>query len=156
MASAFTYPFYPAIREAYEKNEIFWMKNAIKNIFIIRITIVILYSTVLFVFGNQILNIWLGEATMRNPSLTHWAILTSCMILVTLSSILGEILSILDYLWRQIIYVVQTSIVVIFGSYIYFSEYGIYSIYMATSIATLAPIMGYFVTLKNIIKLKES
>ena len=42
MASAFTYPFYPAIREAYEKNEIFWMKNAIKNIFIIRITIVIL------------------------------------------------------------------------------------------------------------------
>lgn len=154
VAAAITTPFYPAIRESFEKKQIIWLRRAILNSLRIRLSFVFIYSLVLLVFGDHLMKLWVGADAAPYLGFIGWLSLAICMGMSSFTSLLGETLSSLDILWRQVAFVFITAITIVIFLIIYFPKFGIAAVYISTSISTLIPMLWYSGYLKKIIKEK--
>jgi O-antigen/teichoic acid export membrane protein len=155
VASAITAPFYPAIRESFEKKQIIWLKLAIMNSLKIRLSFVFVYSLILLIFGDHLMKLWVGVDAAPYLGFIGWLSLAICMGMSSYTSLLGETLSSLDILWRQVAFVFITAITIVLFLIICFPRFGITAVYISTSISTLIPMLWYSGSLKKIIKEKD-
>lgn len=151
LAAALTNPFYPPIRESFERKDFTWVKDAIGRLVKIRLFVVLIYSLLLVPFGDFLMISWVGNNAAPKLGINGWFIITLCMALCSISSILGETLAILDILWKQIIFVLLTALIIIVSQLMLFPTYGLSAVYVGTSIATIIPILWYYKTLYKII-----
>ena len=150
VAASMTNAFYPAIREAFEKKQRQWFEKAVSRSIRIRISAVFLYSLVMIVFGDKIINTWLGNDSIPGVGLEGWAFFAACMLASSLSSLLGETLSSLDVLWSQVPFVFLTAGVMVGLEVCLFPSLGVSSVFAAATVATIFPTLWYFQKLRSI------
>jgi len=140
LAAAFSNPFYPAIREAFERGESTWVSHAIRNSLVLRLSAT-LPSAIIFLFaGDFIIKMWIGDSTIQPLGILGWISIIICMWLATISSLLSEVLTSLDDIWAQIIFIFLTAAVVLGLMILLIPKLGVIGVFMAMSISTFIPI----------------
>ena len=79
LAAAITTPFYPAIRDSFEKKQIIWLKRAILNSLRIRLSFEFVYLLILLVFDDRIMKLWVGADAAPYLGFIGWLSLAICM-----------------------------------------------------------------------------
>ncbi len=140
LAAAFSNPFYPAIREAFERGESTWVFHAIRNSLVLRLSAT-LPSAIIFLFaGDFIVKMWIGDSTIQPLGILGWISIVVCMWLATTSSLLSEVLTSLDDIWAQIIFIFLTAAVVLGLMILLIPKLGVIGVFIAMSTSTVIPI----------------
>jgi len=141
---SFSAPFYPAIREAYEKNERGWVFRSIRRVIAVRLGVLFLPGIILLLVGDRLIQLWIHQPISGEFGLFGWASFMICMLMSASSSTLGEILTSLDDIWSQIKIVFLSAFIVIVFMYVFIPKIGLMAIYLAFSISSIYPIYwGY-------------
>lgn len=140
VAVSLSSPFYPAIREAFEKRELNWVRDSIKRAFIIRIGVLFLLSFPLLAIGDWLITIWIRQQLESSFGLLGWISFMLCLIFAGTSSGLSEILISLDDIWSQIKIVFTSALVTLLGICLLIRVIGLSSVYVAWSLSTIYPI----------------
>lgn len=150
----FLTPFWSASTEAYLKNEIQWIKNAIKKYNQLNIVLIII-GIVMLSLSGFVYRVWLGEGTVDiSFKLSFWGFLYFTVIIFAskyvflLNGINALRLQFLASIVSPIIFIATALIL------IKFYELGVYSLFVASIIANfngyiLAPIQYHMVINKN-------
>ncbi len=136
---SFSSPFYPAIREAFERKEKRWISNAIKRVTAIRLTTLILPAIPLIFIGNQIIMLWIRQPLSEHFGYIGWLCFLLCIILAGLSSTLSEILIILDYIFSQLHAVFINALVFIICCTLLVPHFGLTGFYASSIVGMLYP-----------------
>jgi len=134
-------PFYPAIREAYEKNEAHWVFRALHRVLLVRLGILLPAGICLLFFGDRIIQLWIGLPLESRFGLMGWFTFLLSLIFAAASSTLGEILMSLDDIWSQIKIVFITAVIVLSTMYYFIPLIGVPSIFLAMAVSTVYPII---------------
>ena len=150
----FLTPFWSASTEAYMKNDIQWIKNAIKKY--IRLNLLLVGAGVLMlVFSNQIYSLWLGKGKVKiDFSLSFWGFLFFSMQMYESKYIyfLNGISALRIQFWAcaisPFLYIASALIL------IKYYHFGVYALFVASIIANfngivLAPIQYYQIIYRN-------
>jgi O-antigen/teichoic acid export membrane protein len=146
---SFSAPFYPAIREAYEKKERSWVLRSIKRVVSIRLGVLILPGLILLAVGDRLIQLWIHQPLSSNFGLLGWATFLVCMLLAATSSTLGEILTSLDDIWSQIKIVFISAIIVVTCMYVLIPKIGLMAIYIAMMLSAIYPIYWSYKKLRE-------
>lgn len=136
---SFSSPFYPAIREAFEKKEARWVSNAVKRVTALRLAILILPAVLLVFIGNQLIAFWIRQPLSENFGYIGWLCFGICMILSGLSATLSEVLMVLDYIYSQLHTVFANALVFISLSFLLVPQYGLTGFYVSLVISMIYP-----------------
>jgi O-antigen/teichoic acid export membrane protein len=150
----FLTPFWSASTEAYMKNDIQWIKNAIKKY--IRLNLLLVGAGVLMlVFSNQIYSLWLGKGKVKiDFSLSFWGFLFFSMQMYESKYIyfLNGISALRIQFWACVIspFLYIASALILIKYY----HFGVYALFVASIIANfngivLAPIQYYQIIYRN-------
>ena len=142
-------PFYPAIREAYERFEKQWVIQSIFRVVIIRLCVLLLPGAILIFFGDRLISFWMGQPLESHFGLLGWFAFLTSLLFVAISSTFSEILISLDVIWKQIKIVFLSAFFVLGGIYIGVPNMGLPAIFWAMAISTLIPIFWSAIKLKN-------
>lgn len=140
LAAAFSNPFYPAIREAFERGESAWVSNAIRNSLVLRLSATLPPAIIFLFAGDFIVKMWIGDSTIEPLGIFGWISIVICMWLATISSLLSEVLTSLDDIWAQIIFIFLTAAVVLGLMILLIPKLGVIGVFIAMSISTFIPI----------------
>ena len=137
VGSCFAFPFFPAIREAFERKEREWVQRAISRVLFSDChgNDIISYSR--FYFGNWLILIWIKKPLDHPFGLSGWLLLTACMILSSYSSTIGDILIHLDVIKSQLKIVFIAAVMVLTGIYALVPSHGLSGVFLSMSISTL-------------------
>lgn len=136
---SFSAPFYPAIREAFEKNDKRWVSNAIKRVTAIRLAILILPTIPLIFIGDQLIALWIRQPLNSAFGPCGWLFFLICMALAGLSSTWSEVLTILDHIFTQLHTVFANAIVFILFSIVLVPKYELPGFYISFTISMVYP-----------------
>ena len=154
-ATALSNPFFAAIREAFERHETLWVKAAIMRGLSIRMAVVGFFSIVFVLFGDSILERWLGK-TMTTPLGTvGWLCVAFSLVMSSCSSHISEILNWLDDLWIQVWVVFGAAAVVVAVLHVAVPAYGVAGIFLAMATSTFVPIFIYIPRLRELLRRSE-
>jgi O-antigen/teichoic acid export membrane protein len=140
IAAALSNPYYPAIREAFERGDLQWAKAAVRRSLLIRIGATLPFICFFILAGDQIITLWLGKS-MASPMLV-WGWLAVSLLLITssASSLLSEVLTSLDVIWAQTGIVFLSAAVVLSLMWVLIPVVGVTGVYLAFAASTVVPI----------------
>lgn len=137
IAAGLAAPFYPAIREAFEKGETAWVARAIRNALLMRLMILLPCAAVLMFAGDMLMHLWVGPAAAPQIGAIGWTVVSLSMMLAATSSLFGEVLSSLDDIWSQLLPVFISAATVLAAMSLLIPRFGIAGVYAAMSLSTL-------------------
>jgi O-antigen/teichoic acid export membrane protein len=141
MGISFSAPFYPAIREAYEKHDAGWVFRALRRVLFIRTGIIFIASMCLLFTGDLIIRMWLNLSLESNFGYLGWFSFLLSLVFASASSTLGEILTSLDDIWSQIKIVFISAVVVITSMYLLIPSIGLAGVFFAMALSTIYAIL---------------
>lgn len=139
IGAGLAFPYYSAIREAYERADLQWVIPAVKRLLLVRILTVMLLSLPLIVAGDWVIGMLMREPLDRAFGFTGWSFVFLSMVLASASSSASEILTGLDKIWFQIPLVVISALVVLGTIPIFVKEMGAAGVFLSMAISTIAP-----------------
>ncbi len=148
---SFSSPFYPAIREAFEKNDKRWVSNAIKRVTAIRLAILILPTIPLIFIGDQMIAFWIRQPLSADFGPWGWLFFLICMILSGVCATWSEVLIVLDHIFVQLHTVFTNAVVFIIFSITLVPHYGLLGFYVSFIIGMLYPTVWSFNKVKAIV-----
>jgi O-antigen/teichoic acid export membrane protein len=137
IAAGLSAPFYPAIREAFEKGESAWVSRAIRNALLIRLMTLLPCALILLGAGDTLLRLWIGPTSAPQIGTLGWAAVGMSLLLGATSSLLGEALASLDDIWSQFRVVMISAVAVLAGMTVLVPRIGIAGVYVAMALSTL-------------------
>jgi len=137
IAAGLAAPFYPAIREAFEKGEGAWVSRAIRNALLMRLLTLLPCVLVLLAAGDMLLRLWIGPATAPQIGTLGWTAVCLSLMLAATSSLFSEVLSSLDDIWSQFRVVMISAATVIVTMLILIPKLGFPGVYAAVALSTL-------------------
>jgi O-antigen/teichoic acid export membrane protein len=137
---SFSAPFYPAIREAYERKEIVWVNKSIQKVILIRLFVIGVPAIFLLLWGDQIVKLWIRQPLTNPFGFAGWLSFFICMVLYAYYSTLSEILVSLDKIWSQNLILISCTIISLIGSYILVPVYGLKAYYIVSCLSIILPI----------------
>ena len=150
----FLTPFWSASTEAYLKNDIQWIKNAIKKYIQLNLLLVGV-GIIMLIFSGQVYSLWLGKGKVKiDFSLSFWGFLFFCMQMYESKYIffLNGISALRIQFWACVIspFIYIAAALILIRYY----HFGVYGLFIASIIANfngivLAPIQYYQVVYKN-------
>lgn len=146
---SFSAPFYPAIREAYEKREKRWVLRSIYRVIAVRLGVLIPPSIVLLFIGDWLIHAWIRQPLGEKFGIFGWLAFLASLLLAATSSTLSEILASLDDIWSQIKVVFVSATVVLIGMYYLIPIIGLSGVFMSMAAATLYPIVWSYLKLNR-------
>ena len=138
---ALSQPYYPAIREAFERRDTPWIRGALQRLLRLRMGVTGALTLPLVIFGDALVAAWTGLSLERPLGLAGWAGFLACMVLASASSALSEVLAGLDDLWFQVILVAATAVTVIAGIVLLVPRLGVGGVFIAMAASTVLPIL---------------
>lgn len=141
IAAAISSPFYAAIRDAFERTDIRWVRKAIQRSLILRILALVPFSLVLLFFGDSIMRGWVGVGSANAIGFLGWFCVVLSLFFASISSLLSETLSSLDDIWSQICMVFLSALIVIFLMYFLIPIWGVPGVFLAMATSTCIPIL---------------
>ncbi|HPL48838.1 MAG TPA: oligosaccharide flippase family protein [Smithella sp.] len=151
---SFSSPFYPAIREAFEKKEFRWVSNAVKRVTALRLAILIIPAVLLVFVGDQLIVFWIRQPLSENFGHMGWLCFGICMILSGLSATLSEVLMVLDYIYSQLHTVFANAIVFISFSFLLVPQYSLAGFYMSFVISMIYPTLWALDKVRSVVVVK--
>jgi len=142
-------PFYPAIREAYEKHEAIWVMNALNRVLFVRLAVLLPAGICLLFTGDLIIQLWIHMPIESRFGFMGWLAFLLSLLFAATSSTLGEILTSLDDIWPQIKIVFLSAVVVLTSMVILIPKIGLAGVFFAMAISTLYPILWSWRKLKS-------
>lgn len=149
MGVSFSAPFYPAIREAYERRERDWVLNSICRVVTIRLGVLIIPSILLLFIGDWLIPLWIHQPLGENFGIFGWLAFMASLLLVATSSTLSEILTSLDDIWSQIKVVFVSAFIVLSGMYLLIPKIGLSAVFISMAVSTIYPISWLFLKLNR-------
>lgn len=140
IGSSISSPFYPAIREAFERGDQAWARSAIKKVVQLRTLSLLLPLIIIVFWGDKIVAAWIRQDLGMPMGMLGWFVFLLAMICSAISSTFGEVLSSLDHIWPQIKVVIISAFITIFGNLILVPKLNVMGIYLAFLISTFYPI----------------
>lgn len=150
----FLTPFWSASTEAYQKNDVQWIKNGIKRYNQLNI-IMVLGSVIMLIFSNALYRLWLGEGKVSITfSLSLWGfvyynvMMFGAKYVYFLNGISALRVQFIASLISPVIYIAVAIVL------IKYFNLGVYSLFIASVVANfngflLAPLQYYMVISKN-------
>ncbi len=148
---SFSAPFYPAIREAFEKNDKRWVSNAIKRVTAIRLIILILPTIPLIFIGDQLIALWIRQPLSSDFGPCGWLFFLICMILSGVCATWSEVLIILDHIFVQLHTVFTNAVIFIIFSIALVPHFGLTGFYISFIIGMLYPTAWTFNKVKALV-----
>lgn len=145
-------PFYPAIREAFEKRETTWVTHAVRDALMVRLLATLPFVICLLAAGDLILKLWIGKTLSTQIGLLGWVTVSICLMLSASSSLFSEILSSLDDIWSQVRVVMVSAVTVLVLLAILIPRLGIPGVFIAYAASTIYPIAWCYWRLKKVVK----
>ena len=140
ISAALSSPFYAAIRDAFERNDIRWMTTAVRRSLVVRMLALAPFALILIFLGDRIMSVWVGVGNAIAIGVLGWVCVISSLVLASISSLLSETLSSLDDIWSQIGMVFLSAAIVIFLMYLLIPTIGVPGVFFAMAASTLIPI----------------
>lgn len=144
IAAGLSSPFYPAIREAFEKRETAWVVRAVRHALTVRLIVTLPFAICLLAVGDPILKLWIGKAVATQIGFFGWFTVCLCLMLSASSSLFSEVLSNLDDIWSQISVVLVSAATVLWLLMLTTPILGVAGVFLSMSISTLYPIIWAF------------
>lgn len=151
---SFSSPFYPAIREAFERKEYRWVSNAIKRVTALRLAILIFPVIPLIFIGDELIAFWIRQPLSEDFGYIGWLCFCICMILSGLSATLSEVLIVLDHIFSQLHTVFANAFVFIIFSVLLVPQYGLAGFYMSFVISMIYPTLWALNKIRSVVIIK--
>ena len=132
-------PFYPAIRDAYERKEKFWIVRSTYRLIKIRMAVIVIPAIILIIAGDWLVKTWIRQPFDSPFGIAGWSAFITTIFLSSVGSSFGEILLGLDVIWSQVWLVFLSAIIIIFGMCYFIPKIGLVGIYFSFSLSTLYP-----------------
>ena len=145
-------PFYPAIRDAYERKEKHWIVQSTFRLIKIRVAVIVIPAIILLVGGDWLVITWIRQPFDSPFGIAGWSVFLTTMFLSSVGSSFGEILLGLDVIWSQIWLVFLSAIIIIFGMYCFIPKIGLMGIYLSFSLSMIYPMYWGGNKLKKVIQ----
>lgn len=149
----FLAPFWSASTEAYAKDEIGWIKNAVKKYNGLYLMLVGV-GVVMLIFSEEIYRLWMNGQVSIDFSLSFWGLVFFSAFMF--GSIYVNLLNGISALRIQFIASIISPLVYVACAlfFIKFLEWGVYSVFIAALVANfngiiLAPLQYYFIIYRN-------
>jgi O-antigen/teichoic acid export membrane protein len=152
LAAAVSTPFYPAIREAFERGDSLWVVRAIRNSILYRFLALVPIILILIIYGDNLVERWIGGAIYNPIGILGWFCVVLCMCLFSLSAVFAEVLTFLDDVWTQVALTFLMVPIVFFVMYWLIPLISIPGIYLAFGASVIFPIAWSFYRLRTKIK----
>jgi O-antigen/teichoic acid export membrane protein len=130
-AAAISTPFYPAIREAYERKDFKWGEKSIWRAFFIRNSVLVVFSLPLFFIGNDLIVFWVGKALENNFGYWGWFFFLAFLFSTGISCAAGDLLLVMDDIWAQIKVALINGLVVVTALFLLIKPWGLIGVYIA-------------------------
>ncbi len=130
-AAAISTPFYPAIREAYERKDFTWGEKSIWRAFFIRNSVLIVFSVPLFFIGNDLIYFWVGKTLENNFGYLGWFFFIAFLLSTGISCAAGDLLLVMDDIWAQIKIALINGAVVVVALFLLVKPWGLVGVYLA-------------------------
>ena len=128
-------PFYPAIREAFERREWKWVGNSIRRVVLIQLGIYIIPCFILVFSGDWLISVWIRQSLSGGFGFLGWFLFSMLLIVSGLVSTYSEILIYLDHIYSQLHLVFINAFVLISSSIILVPLMGLPGVYLAYLLA---------------------
>jgi O-antigen/teichoic acid export membrane protein len=148
---SFSSPFYPAIREAFEKKEKRWVSNAIKRVTAVRLAVLLFPAIPLIFIGDKLIAFWVRQPLSENFGTIGWLCFLICMILSGLSATLSEVLIILDHIFSQLHTVFANAFVFIIFSILLVPQHGLVGFYISFIIGMIYPTLWALNKIRSVV-----
>jgi O-antigen/teichoic acid export membrane protein len=148
---SFSSPFYPAIREAFERKEKRWVSNAIKRVTVVRLAVLILPTIPLLFVGDRLITIWVRQPLSEDFGPIGWSSFLFCMILSGVCATWSEVLIILDHIFAQLHTVFVNAFVFIFFSILLVPQYGLVGFYISFIIGMVYPTLWTLNKIRSVV-----
>ena len=139
----------PAIRDAFERGELSWIKKTLKKLFIVQILLLLGACAPLLLAGDWFVETWIRMPLDRQLGSSGWCVFTLCLIFSVVNATLGGILVALDNIVPQIFLRVLSGVLLFFGLWMAVSNMSIVGIYVIMLMSVLFPIIWTFRSLKG-------
>ena len=149
-------PFYPAIREAFERREWRWVGTSIRRVVLIRLGIYVIPCFILVFLGDWIISIWINQAISGGFGFLGWFLFSMLLIVSGLVSTYSEILIYLDHIYSQLHLVFINAFLLISSSIILVPLMGLPGIYLAYLLSIAYSTIWTINKVKGILKEKNA
>jgi O-antigen/teichoic acid export membrane protein len=139
-AAALSSPFYPAMREAFERQETAWVARALRHGLALRLAATAPFVLVVVPMGDWLVSWWVGQGTAQPLGMWGWTWVGLCLLMATVSSHLSEVLSSLDDIWAQVGIVFISAAIVISLLYVLVPIKGVSGVFLAMAASTILPV----------------
>lgn len=96
-----TSSFAPTFREAFERNELGWMRRSFWHLVRLRMLVASAACLAILALGNPLMRLWLGRTDFQqSPGV--WLTICGLILVATWASSFGEMLTVLDRIWAQV------------------------------------------------------
>lgn len=151
LGAALSLPYYPAIREAFERRDGAWIRAAFRQALALRLGVVAVLGAPLLVIGDWAVRFWIRQPLEQPLGWTGWLLFLVCMILASASSMLSEVLSGLDDIWFQVRLVFATAAVVLAAMVLLVPAFGVAGVFGAMLLSTGLPILACWRRLRKVV-----
>jgi O-antigen/teichoic acid export membrane protein len=141
LGAALSLPYYPAIREAFERRDGAWIHTALRQALALRLGVAVALGSPLLLIGDWAVRFWIRQPLERPFGWTGWLLFLACMVLASTSSMLSEVLSGLDDIWFQVALVFATAAVVLLAMFLLVPSLGVAGVFGAMAMSTALPIV---------------
>lgn len=141
LGAALSQPYYPAIREAFERRDGAWIEGALLHALALRTGVVATLALPLIAIGDWLVQFWIRQPLESPLGWTGWLVVVACMVLASASSLLSEVLSGLDDIWFQVLLVFASAAVVMGAMLALVPPLGVAGVFGAMALSTALPIM---------------
>ena len=145
-------PFYPAIRDAYERKEKFWIVQSIYRLIKIRTAIIFIPAVILLIGGDWLIKAWIRLPLDSQFGIIGWSVFLLTLFLSSIGSSFGEILLGLDVIWSQVWLVFLSAIIIIIAMYCFIPKFGLAGIFISTALSTIYPMFWGGNKLKKVLQ----
>jgi O-antigen/teichoic acid export membrane protein len=128
--------FLPAFREAKERGDLAWMRRALSRMTFARVALAATAGTVLVLFGNALVRLWLRRDDLVFARSTWIVVLVGVTSSTWVTSFV-DFMSALDDLWKQVVMVLLNGVISITLSVILSRAFGLTGILVATYAVTV-------------------
>lgn len=129
-------PFYPAIREAFERKDYSWVKKSILRVVFLRLLAVCAVSLPFIFFGNSIVSLWTSGA-IEHMSYFGWIMLSLCLVFISVASTLSEVMFYSDVIWIQVFITMITAVLMMVSMNLLIPAIGFIGVYAAFILSNL-------------------
>ena len=156
VAAAFSNPFYPAIREAFEKRELHWVKKAIIHALKIRLLATTAFIICLLISGDFILKLWIRSDQVIQIGHLGWLAVCISLIFSATGSLFSEVLNCLDDIWSQVLNVFFSGILALLLFIVLIPKLGLIGVFVSFSITAIYPVMWGYRRLRKVVQYENS